>query len=130
MYFRLLVPERSRVESIRGGGPVPVTNPAVVDDEAGRTVIGAYLRVPPGQTTLEMHLDEPVCRRCGRDGGRVPAHDPAQPGLLAGPLALTISVPTGWHITAASPDLRVDGGRATLTTTLDRDVVIGLRYRP
>ncbi len=49
MYFRLLVPERSRVEAVSGGTLVAVTAPAVVEDEAGRTVIGTYLMVPPGR---------------------------------------------------------------------------------
>ena len=54
----------------------PVTNPAVVEDEAGRTAIGTYLKVPPGETSLRLHVDEPVRRRRRRDRRHLPAHDP------------------------------------------------------
>jgi hypothetical protein len=54
----------------------------------------------------------------------------AQPGLIPGPLRLTIHVPDGTRITEASPELSVSGATATLTATFDRDLVVGLRYAP
>ena len=68
------VPERSRVEAVSGGTLAPVTNPAVVEDEAGRTVIGTYLKVPPGQTSLRYAWTSPYARR--RDQRDLPADDP------------------------------------------------------
>jgi hypothetical protein len=59
MYFRLLVPERSRVETVSRGGLAPVTGPDVLEDEAGRAAIGAYLRIPLGNTTLGYTLTSP-----------------------------------------------------------------------
>jgi hypothetical protein len=128
MYFRLLVPERSRVEAVRAGGLAPVTTPAVVESEAGRMVIGTYLKVPPGSTSLEYAWTSPFAAEADNAGGAYRLTIQKQPGLLPGPLTLTIHVPEGSGITAASPELTVDGGTATLTTTLDRDVMVGLRF--
>ena len=50
--------------------------------------------------------------------------------MLPGPLTLTIRVPDGFRITAASPELVVNGSTATLDTTFDRDVVVGVQYGP
>ena len=81
-YFRILVPERSRVEEVSGGTLSPVTNPAVVEDEAGpdrdRNVPQgpAWPDEPPG------HVDEPV--RCRRDQRNLPAHDPGAARHAAG----------------------------------------------
>ena len=130
MYFRLLVPERSRVESVTGGTLAPVTVPAVVGEEAGRTVIGAYVKVPAGSTTLRYRWTSPYAADAESDGGSYRLAIQSQPGMLPGPLRLTIRVPDGSRITAATPELVVQDGAATLDATFDRDVVIGLRYAP
>ena len=130
MYFRLLVPERSRVEAVSGGGLAPVTDPAVVEDEAGRTAIGTYLKIPPGQTSLRYTWTSPYAANADATGGTYRLTVQAQPGMLPGPLTLTIRVPDGYRITAASPALTVAGAVATLATTFDRDVVVAVRYGP
>ena len=56
MYFRVLVPERSRVESVSGGSFVRLTAPALVGEEAGRTVIGD---VPDGAARVRPALRTP-----------------------------------------------------------------------
>ncbi len=48
--------------------------------------------------------------------------------MLPGPLALTIRVPDGYRITAASPGLTVSGDVATMTVTFDRDIVVGVQF--
>jgi hypothetical protein len=128
MYFRILVPQRSRIEAVSGGSLTPVTDPAVVEDEAGRTAIGTYLKIPPGQTTLIDTWTSPYAADVTATGGTYRLTIQAQPGLLPGPFALTIRVPEGYRITAASPGLTVSGPAATLTTTLNRDVVVGIQY--
>jgi hypothetical protein len=128
MYFRLLVPERSRIEAVSGGGLPPVTDPAVVEDEAGRTAIGTYLQVPPGQTSLTYTWTSPYAANVDTTGGTYRLTIQAQPGMLPEPLNLTIRVPDGYRITAASPGLTVAGGVATLATALDRDIVVGVQY--
>ena len=130
MYFRALVPERSRVESVSGGSDVPLSNPAVVEDEAGRTAIGTYLRVPPGTTRLVYTWTSPYAADTDGAGGSYQLTIQKQPGLLPGPLALTITVPAGFHIADASPGLTVRGATATLSTTFDQDLVVEVRYTP
>jgi hypothetical protein len=131
MYFRLLVPERSRIEGVSGGSYAPLMDPAVVEDEAGRTAIGTYLRVPPGRTSLTYTWTSPYAANADQAGGTYQLTIQKQAGLLPGPLALTIRVPAGFHITDASPALTVRGDTATLSaTTFDQDIVIAVRYTP
>jgi len=130
MYFRVLVPERSRVEGVSGGGDVPLSDPAVVEDEAGRTAIGTYLKVPPGSTGLTYIWTSPYAADADQTGGTYQLTIQKQPGLLPGPLALMITVPTGFHIADASPGLTVRGATATLFTTFDQDLVVDVRYAP
>ena len=129
MYFRLLAPERSRIEAVSGGSDVRVTGPAVVEEEAGRAAFGTYLRVPPGTTGLQYTWTSPYVADADDTGGTYRLTIQKQPGLLPGPLKLTLRVPEGYRITAASPELAVSGTTATLATTFDRDIVVGLQYR-
>jgi len=128
MYFRLLVPERSHIEEVSGGVLAPVNAPAVVEDEAGRMAIGTYLKIPPGQTSLRYTWTSPDAASTHATGGTYRLTLQAQPGMLPGPLTLTIRVPDGYRITAASPGLTVAGAVATLATTFDRDIVVGVEY--
>lgn len=128
MYFRALVPERSRIEAVSGGGLAPVTDPAVVETEAGRMVIGTYLKIAPGPATLRYTWTSPYAADATPDGGTYRLTIQAQPGMVPAPLSLTIRVPDGLRITAASPGLEVSGATATLATTFDRDIVVGVQY--
>ena len=69
LYFRLLAPERSRIESVSGGQSAEVTAPAVVGQEAGRAVIGTYLLAPPGQTSLRYVWTSPDVVSADQAGG-------------------------------------------------------------
>ena len=130
MYFRVLTPERSRVESVSGGSYVPLTSPAEVGEVAGRTVIGAYMMVPPGSAGLEFSWTSPYAADADETGGVYRLTIQKQPGLLPGPLSLTIRVPEGFRITNASEGLTVTGRTATLQTTFAEDIVLGLSYAP
>lgn len=130
MYFRLLAPERSRVEAVSGGSFIKLSAPGVVEEAAGRTVIGTYLKVPPGRTNLRYVWVSPYAADADETAGLYRLTIQWQPGLLPGPLLLTIRVPTGFRITAASEGLTVAGRTATLRTTFDRDIVLGVRYAP
>ncbi len=83
MYFRLLAPERSRVEDVSGGSLVELTAPAVVDEEAGRAVIGAYTMVPPGKTTLRYVWTSPYAADVDEHGRGLPPHHPEAAGAPA-----------------------------------------------
>ena len=128
VYSRILVPSRSRVDAVSGGGVAPVTDPAMVGEESNRTVIGAYIKVPPGSASLRYTWTSPYAADVDRTGGTYRLTIQKQPGMPPGPLTITIRVPDGQRITAASPELQVSGGVATLTVTFERDIVVGLRY--
>lgn len=130
MYFRLLAPERSRVESVSGGSFARLTAPAVVGEEAGRTVIGTYLMVPPGMASLRYVWISPYAADADETGGLYRLTIQKQPGLIPGPLTLTIRVPDGFRITTASEGLTVAGRTATLQTTFSQDIELGLHYAP
>ncbi len=130
MYFRALTPDRSRVESVSGGSFVQLTSPAEVGVEAGRTVIGAYMAVPPGQASLRYSWTSPYAADADETGGVYRLTIQKQPGLLPGPLSLTIRVPEGFRITNASDGLTVTGRTATLDTTFTQDIELGLSYAP
>ena len=130
MYFRALVPDRSRVEAVSGGSYARLSYPAVVESEAGREAIGAYLEVPPGQTGLSYTWTSPYAASTDQAGGTYQLTIQKQPGLLPGPLSLTIRAPAGFQVTDASPGLTVRGDTATLATTFDQDISVQLRYVP
>lgn len=130
LYFRVLVPERSRLESVSGGRLVPVTAPAVVQEEAGRVVIGNYLKVPPGPATLRYSWISPYAALTDESGGLYRLVIQKQPGLEPGPIALSIRVPEGSRITEASGELTVSAQVVSLETTFERDISIAFRYGP
>ncbi len=131
MYFRLYVPERSRVQAVSAGTTAPITTPADVADESGRTVIANYFRIPPGEAHLSYRWVSPYPAEQA-DDGTFTYHlvIQKQPGLRPGPIALRITLPSGATIIDASPGLTVAGTTATVETTFDRDVVVAIRYRP
>lgn len=131
MYFRLYVPVRSRLEAVDAGTEAPITTAAEIADEAGRTVISNYFRIPPGDARLSYTWVSPYPAELGEDGVmtyRLTIQK--QPGLRPGPLRLRIAVPAGAVIVGASPGLRVEAGSAAVETTFDRDLVVAIRYRP
>ena len=128
VFSRILVPLRSRVDAVSGGGVAPVTDPAMVGEEANRAVIGAYIKVPPGSASLHYTWTSPYAADVDASGGTYRLTVQKQPGMPPGPLTITIRVPDGQRITAASPELQVSGGVATLTVTFERDIVVGLQY--
>ena len=133
MYFRLLVPERSRVDEVSGGSYVPLSDPYAVEDANGRTVISNYLKIPAGRSSLTYAWTSPYAAdtgETGEAGGTYRLTIQKQPGLLPGPLALTIRAPEGFMITEASPGLTVNGDTATLQGTFDFDLTVDLRYAP
>ncbi len=131
MYFRLYVPERSRVEAVSAGTTSQITAPADVEDELGRTVIANYFRIPPGEANLRYRWTSPYPADVGEDGiATYRLTIQKQPGLRPGPLKLRISLPPGATLIDASPGLVVAGTTATVETTFDRDIVVVVRYRP
>ena len=129
VFVRVLVPERSRLEQVRGGSFVRLTAAELVGTETGRTVFGNYLMVPPGETTLTYRWTSPYAADADRHGGLYRLLVQKQPGTRDEPLVVRITAPEGAWIAEASEGLRVDGRVATLETRLREDVAISIRYR-
>jgi hypothetical protein len=130
MYFRALVPDRSRVDAVSGGSYARLSYPAVVESEAGREAIGTYLKIPPGRTALSYTWTSPYAANADQTAGTYQLTVQKQPGGLPGPLTLTIRAPAGFHIADASPGLTIRGDTASLATTFDQDIVVQVRYTP
>lgn len=128
MYFRLLAPVGSRVESVSGGSLVKLTAPALVSEEAGRAVIGTYLMVPPGVTDLRYVWSSRHVADIDESGGDYNLTIQKQPGLRDGPLTLTIRVPPNYRIESATHGLQISGGTATLTMPFNQDLSLSIRF--
>lgn len=128
MYFRLLVPEGTRFQDVSGGSVVDLTAPAVTGVEAGRTVFGSQLLIPPGATSLRYRWVSPQPVEIGTEAHRYRLTIQKQPGLRPGPLTVTIRVPAGFRIQAADPTLHVAGDTASVTQSFDRDLELDLSF--
>jgi len=56
-----------------------VTDPAVVEDEAGRMAIGTYLKIPPGSASLNYTWTSPYAASTDATGGTYELTIQAQP---------------------------------------------------
>ena len=100
-------------------------------EEAGRTVIGTYLMVPPGLTDLRYVWSSPDVADIDETGGDYNLTIQKQPGLRDGPLALTIHVPARIPDRSRRPATsRSRVGTATLSMPFDHDVKLGIRFVP
>ncbi len=128
-WAQVLVPDRSRLQTVSGGSFSRITGPEQIGSVAGRTSFGNYLFLPPGKTQLTYAWISPYAADADAQGGTYVLTVQKQPGTIADPLSLRIAVPPGAVIVDASPDLSVVGGVATLQTTLRQDVQVFVRYR-
>ena len=128
MYFRMLAAKDSTIDSVSGGRLVELTAPAFSGTEAGRTVFGNYLMIPPGTTSLRYAWTTPRPIESDPYAHRYRLTIQKQPGLLPGPLTVTIRVPAGFHIEHVSGPLQVSGDSATLATTFDADIVLDVTF--
>ena len=108
---------------------MPLTAPETVSEEAGRTVFGNYMVVPPGDTSLSYRWISPYAATITNGEGAYTLTIQKQPGMRPEPLTLRIHVPVGARITALSGGLRIRDGVATLSTTLTRDLQVAIRFR-
>ena len=128
-YVRLLAPRDSRITAVSGGGLVPLTAPAVVGEEAGRAVFGNYLMIPPGTTRLRYAWTSPSVVDVGTNGHAYRLTIQRQPGQRSGPLTVTVRVPEGFAIAAASAPLTIDSTAAGASASLDFDADVELAIR-
>ena len=127
-YTRVLVPQQSRIGSVSGGSYVRLTAPEAIGETAGRTWFGTYLQVPPGESTVAETWVSPYAATLDGRVGTYVLTVQKQMGRPADAFSLTITVPDGATIAEATGGLEVDGGTATWSGTLERDLVVAIRY--
>ena len=128
-WAQVLVPAQSRLQRVWGGSFSQITGPEEVGSVAGRSWFGNYLFLPPGTTSLTYAWIAPYAANVDATGGTYELTVQKQPGTVADPLTVRISVPENAVIVAASPGLSVLGNVATLQTTLRQDVQLFVRYQ-
>ena len=122
------VPETT-IQSASGGSFGRITGVEQADEERGQTIFGNYVAVPPGTTNLVYRWTSPnVAAKIGQDF-QYTLTIQKQPGRLADPVAVAITIPPGSRIVDTSPEMTVAGTNVTLVTTLNRDIQISIRYR-
>ena len=129
-FYRLLVPQRSRLVAASGGAYVPITDPETIESEAGRTAFGNYLMVPPGHAELVYRWISPYAASMEADGvtGLYRLTVQKQMGTIDDALFVTISLPPGARVLSSTPGLTVDGGTVTIATRLVADVQLEVMY--
>lgn len=116
-----------RGEAVSGGNLAPATSPAVIEDRARRTVIGTCLEIPPGSTSLRYAWTSPYVASADLTGSPYRL-SPGAAGLDPGRVTITGRVPNGCWTTAASPELSVVGGSASLSMIFEGDIVVVRTY--
>jgi hypothetical protein len=131
-FTRIVVPERSRLESVSGGSTLtPVNSLESEGTEAGRDWFGVYLMVPPGQASLDWQWISPYVA-IPPTGGGLATYSlvvQKQPGTEADPLSVTVQLPPGAQLVSASAGAQVNGDRVSWQTDLATDVVLQVQYR-
>ena len=126
-YFRILVPERSRLESVAGRSDrLTVSGASAIGEAAGRAEFGVYHIVPPGMTVMHIAWTAPYVvgdpDEAGRQRYRLTVQK--QAGTIADGLAVRLEPPDGTRIVAAGEGIRVSatGDSAELDTDLRTDL--------
>jgi hypothetical protein len=128
-WAQVLVPDRSRLVSVSGGSLSRITGAEQVAMVAGRKALGNYLYLPPGATQLTYAWISPYPADADASGGSYTLTVQKQPGTVADPFSLRITVPPGAVIVEASPGLTISGRTATLEARLRTDIQVSVRYR-
>jgi hypothetical protein len=99
-------------------------------DEAGKAVFAQFLVVEYGQTlTTRFEYDLPHVARSSESRWRYALLIQKQPGTDGTPVSLTIALPSGAQLLAATPPPRViDGEMLTFSLQLDADTVVEVIY--
>jgi hypothetical protein len=141
-YLRIYVPEGSHLESASRHptpaeyllrGTAATGEAEVLPAELSKTVFAQFFVVEPGQTLtarFEYDLPRVVQLSEGSEGQwRYTLLIQKQPGTGSTPVSLTIALPPGAELLAATPPPRiVDGEALTFDLGLDTDVVVEVVY--
>jgi hypothetical protein len=139
-YLRVYVPAGS---ALRAATPHPTPGEYLLrgmpddgqaitlSDEAGKTVFAQFFVVEYGQTLMtRFQYDLPPVARSSEEQWHYSLVIQKQPGTGRTPLSLTLVLPPGARLLAATPYPRTTGeGALTFDLSLDADIVVEVTYR-
>ena len=128
---RVLVPLDSSIEEVSGDSVLPVSGVEFEDEVAGRRAWGNYLLVDPGTSAwLEDRWTTPgvVASEAGQPL-RYHLVLQKQPGQIAEPVRVSITLPEGVTVGRASEGMTVDGTTVTWEGILTEDQELEVRFR-
>jgi len=127
-YVRLLTPATSVLGSVAGNATDAIDSVEETSTEVGRNVFGNYLLMAPGASSL--NYDWTVPRAAAQSQG-IWTYDltiQRQPGAAENQQFVTVSLPAGAQVVSTTSGV-VAGQTVAMSTTLDRDVSLEVRYR-
>ena len=138
-YLRTYVPESSRLQTA-SRHPTPAEyllrevaaagEAEVLPDEVGKAVFAQFFVIEQGQAlTVRFEYDLPHVARSSEGQWRYTLMLQKQPGTDSTPVSLTIALPSGAQLLAATPPPRViDGRTLTFALQLDTDILVEVAY--
>ena len=138
-YLRTYVPESSRLQTA-SRHPTPAEyllrevaaagEAEVLPDEVGKAVFAQFFVIEQGQAlTARFEYDLPHVARSSEGQWRYTLMLQKQPGTDNTPVSLTIALPSGAQLLAATPPPRViDGRTLTFALQLDTDILVEVAY--
>lgn len=128
-FVRVLVPANSELLEASGDAGGEIDGTEGIEPEAGRDAIGNYLLMPPGASTLNYQWQSSA--KATESGGLWTYHltIQKQPGALAEPLSMQVTLPPGATVQSAPAGATVQQNLVVLTASIDRDLDLTLEYR-
>lgn len=127
-YLRLLVPQGSELVTANGEASDQVRGTEVLADDAGRSVFGNYLFMPPGESMLSYLWTVPEAAIETAEGWEYRLLVQKQPGARPEPWSIRVDLPDGAEIVELPEGAATRGERVFIEANLDRDLELLIRY--
>ena len=127
-YVRVLTPQDSVLGTVAGNARDSIDSVEDSSTEVGRNVFGNYLLMGPGASSLSYQWSVPGAATESQGVWSYELTIQRQPGTADIPEVATVTLPPGAQILSTTAGV-VTGQTVTLTTKLDADVSLGVRYR-
>lgn len=128
-YVRVLAPAGSQLTDAAGQGHAPITDAESVAPEAGHSSFANYLLMPPGASELRYTWRVPAAAHRLADEWLYRLTIQKQPGMVAEPVSVTVTLPPGAEISTIPEGATVSGLSVVWTTVLTVDATIEIGYR-
>ena len=127
-YLRALTPEGSELLSVKGAASDRIRGAERVGTEAGRTVFGNDLLMPPGPSKLTYRYRVPGAAAQTEDGWLYELVVQKQPGARPVPVTVEVTLPDGAVVTDLPEGATVDDGTVRLQADLVSDLELRIGY--